>query len=64
MTGRDNNHENEFELFEDVIKLDLGNGIVLDLLRVTAGAFTMADRFGSTSKVFTTNEHQVTLQEF
>jgi hypothetical protein len=37
--------------FEDVIKLDLGNGVALELLRVPAGSFAMG-------------EHQVTLREF
>jgi hypothetical protein len=39
------------EPFEDVIKLDLGNGVILELLRVPAGSFAMG-------------EHQVTLREF
>ena len=36
---------------EDVIKLDLGSGVILELLRVPAGSFAMG-------------EHQVTLREF
>ena len=36
---------------KDVIKLDLGNGVILELLRVPAGSFAMG-------------EHQVTLREF
>jgi hypothetical protein len=39
------------EPFEDVIKLDLGNGVILELLRVPAGSFAMG-------------KHQVTLREF
>ena len=51
------------EPFEDVIKLDLGNRVILELLRVPAGKFMMGspDVQGDSDE---RPQHQVTLSEF